>query len=66
MQKVVISPGILKGSIAAPPSKSVVHRAVICASLARGESVIKNISLSQDIIATIDAVIIRPRRKKIP
>lgn len=56
MQKVVISPGILKGSIAAPPSKSVAHRAVICASLARGESVIKNISLSQDIIATIDAV----------
>lgn len=40
------------GEIVAPPSKSFCHRALICASLTNGKSVIKNISLSEDIKAT--------------
>ncbi|MCL1917764.1 MAG: 3-phosphoshikimate 1-carboxyvinyltransferase [Peptococcaceae bacterium] len=36
-----------------PPSKSVTHRAVICAGLTQGESVLRNISESEDIEATL-------------
>lgn len=56
MKKVVIFPRLLNGRVTVPPSKSVAHRAIICAALAKGRSVIKNISFSQDILATIDAV----------
>lgn len=56
MQKVVISPRTLSGKVTVPPSKSVAHRAIICASLAGGKSVIRNIDFSQDILATLDAV----------
>ncbi|MDR1572881.1 MAG: 3-phosphoshikimate 1-carboxyvinyltransferase [Clostridiales Family XIII bacterium] len=41
------------GVITPPPSKSLSHRAVICAALARGESVIGNIALSEDTEATL-------------
>ena len=44
-----------KGEIVIPPSKSDMHRAIISASLSKGKSVIKNVSLSQDIEATINA-----------
>ncbi len=47
-----ISPKLLYGSIDAVPSKSVLHRALICAALAFGESKITNIVLSEDIKAT--------------
>jgi 3-phosphoshikimate 1-carboxyvinyltransferase len=40
----------------APPSKSMAHRLLICAALAEGTSVIRNIELSQDILATIDCL----------
>lgn len=55
--KVTISPhpGI-KGTVAAPPSKSMAHRALICAGLADGKSVISNIAASEDILATIDCL----------
>ena len=39
-------------TITVPPSKSIAHRAVICASLAAGESRISPISLSEDVKAT--------------
>lgn len=39
-------------TIQVPPSKSIAHRAVICASLAAGESRIEPIDLSDDIEAT--------------
>ena len=42
------------GKVIAPPSKSVAHRMIICAALANGESVIKGISASEDILATLD------------
>lgn len=47
----------LKGSVLIPPSKSLSHRAIICASLCNhGESIIDNIILSEDIKATISAM----------
>lgn len=51
--KVTITPGKAKGTILAPPSKSMAHRMLIGAGLAEGESVIDNIDLSEDIKATL-------------
>lgn len=42
----------LEGSVKTPSSKSLGHRAVICASLAEGNSKITNIDISKDITAT--------------
>jgi 3-phosphoshikimate 1-carboxyvinyltransferase len=44
------------GIIFAPPSKSVSHRAIICAGAAAGESKIDNVAFSQDIEATISCM----------
>lgn len=44
------------GRVDAPPSKSMAHRLLICAGLAQGESVLHNISLSEDIRATLDCL----------
>ena len=49
-------PSVLKGDIKAPPSKSLSHRALICAALAKGQSTITNIAYSEDVIATIGAL----------
>ena len=51
--RAVIYPGIPRGVIDIPSSKSLAHRALICASLARGTSHIGNIALSDDIEATL-------------
>lgn len=56
MTNLTLAPGKIKGSVIAPPSKSMAHRAVICASLAQGRSIIKNIQLSDDIIATMEGM----------
>ncbi|KNZ41418.1 3-phosphoshikimate 1-carboxyvinyltransferase [Acetobacterium bakii] len=56
MKTVEIKPGKLSGSLEIPPSKSVSHRAIISAGLARGESLISNVLLSQDMIATCTAM----------
>jgi 3-phosphoshikimate 1-carboxyvinyltransferase len=53
---VLIQKSIAKGSVVAPPSKSMAHRMLICAALAKGSSTIRNIAYSQDILATIDAL----------
>lgn len=45
-----------RGTLAAPPSKSEAHRAIICACLARGKSVISGLCFSEDICATADCV----------
>lgn len=42
----------LAGKVNTPSSKSIGHRALICAALAEGKSVIRNINLSKDIKAT--------------
>ena len=44
------------GNITIPPSKSLAHRAIICACLAPGRSVISNIDYSVDIWATIEGM----------
>lgn len=43
------------GEICAPPSKSMAHRALICAALTGG-SVVRNIEYSNDISATLDCL----------
>ena len=40
MAMVKIQPGALAGTVNVPSSKSMGHREIICAALARGESVI--------------------------
>jgi len=56
LDKVTVKPSRLKGSVRVPSSKSISHRAVICAGLSQGTSRIGNINFSQDIDATIDAM----------
>ena len=55
-QKTIIRPSKLTGTVTTPSSKSAAHRAVICAALACGTSVIENIGQNDDITATISAV----------
>ncbi len=54
MSNVIVSPSAFNGEVTLPPSKSDVHRAILCASLSKGRSVISPVDLSQDISATID------------
>ena len=54
--KVIIRPGEARGTVAAPPSKSMAHRLLICAGLAEGESVVEGVDPSEDILATIDCL----------
>ena len=56
MQAITILPRLLQGTVRVPPSKSLAHRAVLCAALAQGESRISNIALSDDIAATLSGV----------
>lgn len=51
-----ISPSVLKGNLSIPASKSCAHRAVICAALANGTSVLSGVTMSKDIEATISAM----------
>ncbi len=53
---ITITPRKLSGSLVVPPSKSMAHRLLICASLASGRSIVDNLSLSEDISATIGAM----------
>ena len=56
MTVVEITPRKLSGTVCAPPSKSQAHRALICAALADGKSVLKINGISEDIMATIDCI----------
>ncbi len=51
-----VYPGKLKGDVKIPPSKSMAHRAVICAALSDGVCKVTNIDYSDDIIATIESM----------
>lgn len=55
-KRMKLTPAPLSGTVTVPPSKSYAHRALIAAALAEGTSVVKNISLSQDINATLSAL----------
>jgi len=56
MNEVTIYPGSLAGEVLVPASKSISHRAVICAGLSEGISNINNVGISQDIEATLEAM----------
>lgn len=56
MDNVIINPSQLDGEITAPPSKSDVHRAIICAALSKGKCRISPVALSNDIKATIRCI----------
>ena len=56
MNKKIIKVDKLVGEVSPPPSKSILHRYIIGSSLAKGISKIENISFSNDIIATIEAM----------
>ena len=51
--RAIIRPSRAVGTVAAPPSKSMAHRLLICAGLSRGESVVRNLAVSKDVEATI-------------
>lgn len=54
--RAILTPAALSGVFAAPPSKSAAHRAFVCAALAEGKSTVRNVALSVDIAATMDAL----------
>lgn len=54
--RAIIQPSIPSGSLTIPPSKSIAHRAIICACLADGHSTVHNIDTSDDMHATISAM----------
>ncbi len=51
--RAIIEPSQARGTVQAPPSKSMAHRMLMGAGLAEGVSHIKNIELSEDIKATL-------------
>lgn len=53
---IVITPKPLAGRVVIPPSKSISHRALICAALSKGESEITGVLECEDIDATTDAL----------
>jgi len=54
--RVTICPGFARGTVSAPPSKSMAHRALIAAALSEGESVISPIASSEDMLATVECL----------
>ena len=53
--KVTVYPTPLQGTIDLPSSKSALHRAIICASLAGGTSTINNVTFNDDAFYTLKA-----------
>ena len=51
-----IRPSRAVGTVAAPFSKSDGHRKLICAAFAGGESIVRGVEPSQDILATVDCL----------
>lgn len=56
MKTIILKNTKLNGIVVPPASKSLLHRYIIAASMAKGLSKISNVSLSEDINATIDAM----------
>lgn len=54
--KVTIAKSHPVGVVAAPPSKSMAHRLLICGGLGQGRSVIHGIAPSHDVLATLDCL----------
>lgn len=56
MDSIKIKKSQLKGKVTVPPSKSLSHRAIICASLSEGKSTINNLIMSEDIKSTVEGM----------
>lgn len=54
--RATVYPSFCEGAVTVPPSKSMAHRAIICACLADGESTVRRVSESDDMRATIGAM----------
>ena len=54
--QIEIFPSKASGTVVAPPSKSMAHRLLICAGLCKGESRIRGIAPSEDVLATLDCL----------
>ena len=54
--RVNIHPGLARGCVAAPPSKSMAHRILICAAVSEGKSILRGIAASEDVLATMDCL----------
>lgn len=54
--QVEIKPGIARGRVTAPPSKSMAHRYLIAAALTKGTSTVRGVEFSQDVLATLDCL----------
>ena len=54
--KVTIYPAVPTGSVAAPPSKSMAHRLLLCAGMTNGETTVRGVALSEDVHATMDCL----------
>ncbi len=53
--KCKVTKSTLTGTITCPPNKSYSHRAIFLAALANGESTLRNVLLSRDTLATVNA-----------
>jgi 3-phosphoshikimate 1-carboxyvinyltransferase len=53
--KCKVDKSTLSGTIACPPNKSYSHRAIFLAALSNGKSTLRNVLLSRDTLATVDA-----------
>lgn len=53
---VKITPSTCSGTVSVPPSKSMAHRALLCAALADGTSFLDGITASEDMTATLNAL----------
>ena len=50
------SPSTARGTITAPPSKTLAHRELMAAALSEGPSAVSGVLFSQDVLATLDCV----------
>lgn len=56
MAEVIVTKSKLTGKVTIPPSKSDVHRAIICGALSGGTTILYPVSMSNDIKATIRCI----------
>ncbi|MBR2018814.1 MAG: 3-phosphoshikimate 1-carboxyvinyltransferase [Clostridia bacterium] len=54
--RVIVEQGRAKGSVFAPPSKSMAHRLLICAAFSEGKSTVHGVAPCEDVLATIDCL----------
>ena len=52
--KVRFSPSLARGTVAAPPSKTLAHRELMAAALSEKPSTVSGVLFSEDVLATLD------------